>query len=169
MMLAATVLMFATLRHLVEPLKGLVMARVEAVFDGVIFRTAGRAMVFGILITILVQSSSITTSLAVPLAGAGILTLWQILPYTLGANVGTTITAMLAALAVGDSTPSRWHSPMLFNVCGIVVIWPIPASADSRSSWPERDGRYRNVQPHHPARLGTIVLGSALPPRLFIF
>jgi sodium-dependent phosphate cotransporter len=83
---------------------------------------------FGLFITALVQSSSVTTSLAVPLAGAGILTIHQIFPYTLGANVGTTITAMLAALAVGEMpavTVAFAH--MLFNVCGISVIWPIPA------------------------------------------
>jgi sodium-dependent phosphate cotransporter len=128
MLLASLALMFATLRQLVILLKLLVISRVEALFDQVIFRTAGRAMVFGLFITALVQSSSVTTSLAVPLAGAGILTIQQIFPYTLGANVGTTITAMLAALAVGEVpavTVALAH--MLFNVCGILIIWPVPA------------------------------------------
>jgi len=128
MLLASLALMFATLRQLVVLLKLLVISRVEALFDQVIFRTAGRAMLFGLFITALVQSSSVTTSLAVPLAGAGILTIQQIFPYTLGANVGTTITAMLAALAVGEVpavTVALAH--MLFNVCGILVIWPLPA------------------------------------------
>ena len=85
-------------------------------------------MFFGLLITVLVQSSSITTSLAVPLAGAGILTLVQIFPYTLGANIGTTITAMLAALAVGEiSAVTVAFAHLLFNICGIALIWPIPA------------------------------------------
>jgi len=76
----------------------------------------------------LVQSSSITTSLAVPLAGAGILTLVQIFPYTLGANVGTTITAMLAALTVGEiSAVTVAFAHLVFNLCGILVLWPIPA------------------------------------------
>ena len=75
--------------------------------------------------TVMVQSSSITTSLVVPLAGAGILTLRQIFPMTLGANVGTTITALLAALVTGNPaavTVAIAH--LLFNVFGIVVIWP---------------------------------------------
>jgi len=64
----------------------------------------------------------------VPLAGAGILTIQQIFPYTLGANVGTTITAMLAALAVGEvNAVTVAFAHMLFNVCGILVIWPFPA------------------------------------------
>jgi sodium-dependent phosphate cotransporter len=128
LMVASLVLMFSTLRHLVVLLKKLVISRVEALFDQVIFRTAGRAMFFGLVITALVQSSSVTTSLAVPLAGAGILTIEQIFPYTLGANVGTTITAILAALAVGEvHAVTVAFAHMLFNLCGISVIWPIPA------------------------------------------
>jgi sodium-dependent phosphate cotransporter len=128
MLLASLVLMFASLRQLVVLLKGLVISRVEALFDHVIFRTPGRALIFGLVITALVQSSSVTTSLAVPLAGAGILTIQQIYPYTLGANVGTTVTAMLAALAVGEiHAVTVAFAHLLFNVCGIVVIWPVPA------------------------------------------
>lgn len=128
LLVASLILMFATLRQLVVLLKSLVISRVEALFDQVIFRTAGRAMLFGLVITALVQSSSVTTSLAVPLAGAGILTIQQIFPYTLGANVGTTITAMLAALAVGEvHAVTVAFSHMLFNICGILVIWPVPA------------------------------------------
>jgi sodium-dependent phosphate cotransporter len=83
-------------------------------------------MLFGLLITVLVQSSSITTSLAVPLAGAAVLTLVQIFPYTLGANVGTTITAILAALAVGEvSAVTVAFAHLLFNISGIALIWPL--------------------------------------------
>lgn len=121
-------LMFASLRYMVVALKSLVLTRVERLFDEVIFRTAGRAMLFGLVVTALVQSSSITTSLAVPLAGAGILTLAQIFPYTLGANVGTTVTAILAALSVGEiNAVTVAFAHMLFNVCGILVVWPVPA------------------------------------------
>lgn len=128
LLLTSLALMFTALRYLVVLLKSLVISRVEALFDQVIFSTAGRAMLFGLIITALVQSSSVTTSLAVPLAGAGILTIQQIFPYTLGANVGTTITAMLAALAVGEvHAVTVAFAHMLFNVCGILVIWPLPA------------------------------------------
>ena len=128
LLVSALVIMFASLRYLVVALKAIVLGRVEAFFDQTLFANAGRAMLFGLLITVLVQSSSITTSLAVPLAGAGILTLIQIFPYTLGANIGTTITAMLAALAVGEiSAVTVAFAHLLFNVCGIALIWPIPA------------------------------------------
>ena len=126
LLISALVIMFASLRYLVVVLKAIVLGRVEAFFDQTLFANAGRAMLFGLLITVLVQSSSITTSLAVPLAGAGILSLIQIFPYTLGANIGTTITAMLAALAVGEiSAVTVAFAHFLFNICGIAVIWPL--------------------------------------------
>jgi sodium-dependent phosphate cotransporter len=128
LLILAMVIMFASLRYLVVALKKIVLGRVEAFFDQTLFANAGRAMLFGLFITVLVQSSSITTSLAVPLAGAGVLSLVQIFPYTLGTNVGTTITAILAALAVGEiSAVTVAFAHLLFNICGIVLIWPIPA------------------------------------------
>jgi sodium-dependent phosphate cotransporter len=127
LLLSALVIMFASLRYLVVTLKAIVLGRVEAFFDQTLFANAGRAMLLGLLVTVLVQSSSITTSLAVPLAGAGILSLVQIFPYTLGANIGTTITAILAALAVGElSAVTVAFAHLLFNICGITVIWPMP-------------------------------------------
>lgn len=127
LLICALVIMFASLRYLVVALKAIVLGRVEAFFDETLFANAGRAMLFGLLITVLVQSSSITTSLAVPLAGAGILTLVQIFPYTLGANIGTTITAMLAALTVGEvNAVTVAFAHLLFNICGIAVVWPLP-------------------------------------------
>ncbi len=126
MLILALVIMFGSLRYLVVLLKAVVIGRVEAFFDSTLFANAGRAMLFGLLITVMVQSSSITTSLAVPLAGAGILTLVQVFPYTLGANIGTTVTAMLAALAVGEiSAVTVAFAHLLFNICGIGLIWPI--------------------------------------------
>ncbi len=53
------------------------------------------------------------------------MTLVQIFPYTLGANIGTTVTAMLAALVTGNlSAVTVAFSHLLFNLTGIVVWWP---------------------------------------------
>jgi sodium-dependent phosphate cotransporter len=128
LLITALVIMFASLRYLVVVLKKLILGRIESFFDETLFKNAGRALFFGLVVTVLVQSSSITTSLAIPLAGAGILTLRQIFPYTLGTNVGTTVTAMLAALAVGElSAVTVAFAHLLFNLCGILLIWPIPS------------------------------------------
>ena len=114
------------LGEMVKSLKVLVVAKAEAWFDRYLFKTALRAFFVGLLLTTMVQSSSITTSLAVPIAGAGILTLAQIFPYTLGANIGTTVTAILAALVTGNlSAVIVAFSHLLFNISGMVIWWPL--------------------------------------------
>ncbi|NQU68497.1 MAG: Na/Pi symporter [Candidatus Marinimicrobia bacterium] len=111
---------------IVKLLRIMVLAKVEVFFDKYIFKTAIRAMIFGGLLTVMVQSSSITTSLVVPLAGAGVLTLRQIFPYTLGANIGTTATAIIAALTLNVTALVAAFAHLLFNICGILIIYPIP-------------------------------------------
>ena len=87
------------------------------------------AVIVGILLTIMVQSSSITTSTLVPLAGAGLLSLRQVYPITLGANIGTTVTALLASMAVDGDTAMVARQialvHLLFNLSGI-LIWYVP-------------------------------------------
>ena len=81
---------------------------------------------FGAVITILVQSSSITTSILVPLVGSGVLTVRNAYPITLGANLGTTITALLASLAVdlrAGLVVALTHT--LFNLAAIVAVYPV--------------------------------------------
>ena len=119
---ALTLLM---LFSIVKLLKNMVLEKVEAFFDKYIFKTAIRAMAFGVALTILVQSSSITTSTIVPLAGAGVLTLRQIFPFTLGANIGTTVTALLAAMVLNPTAMIVAFSHLIFNILGIITIYPI--------------------------------------------
>lgn len=63
-------------------------------------RNAYLAMASGMGVTVLTQSSTITNSVLVPFAGAGILTPAQIYPVTVGANLGTTFTVVFAAFTV---------------------------------------------------------------------
>lgn len=87
-------------------------------------------MTSGSLITVLVQSSSTTTALIVPLAGTGVFSLRQIYPFTLGANVGTTITALLAATAITGPTAELALQIALihlfFNLLAILLIYVLP-------------------------------------------
>jgi len=126
-LIVSVLLTFAMLTLIVKILRSLVLLKIEHFFDAHLFKNAGRAMLFGMLLTVAVQSSSITTSLIIPLAGAGVLRLVQILPYTLGANVGTTVTAILAALSTGRiEAVTVAFAHLLFNLTGIALIWPIP-------------------------------------------
>lgn len=119
------ILLILALMQIVSALKVLVVKKAAVWFDRYLFKTALRAFFVGLLLTAIVQSSSITTSLAVPMAGAGLLTIVQIFPYTIGANLGTTMTAILAALATGNlAAIIVAFSHLLFNISGIIVWWP---------------------------------------------
>jgi solute carrier family 34 (sodium-dependent phosphate cotransporter) len=127
LLIVTVALTYVMLIAIVKLLRSLVLTRIESFFDRFLFRNWRRAMVFGFLLTVAVQSSSIPTALAIPLAGAGILKLIQIYPFNLGANVGTTITALLAALATGEAAPVIVaFAHIIFNLLGIVFIWSIP-------------------------------------------
>ncbi len=122
----AVVLMMLSLRYLVKTMKSLVLSRIEQFFQRYVFRTPALGFVLGIFVTVLVQSSSITTSIVVPLLGAGVLTLQQIFPYTLGANIGTTITAFLASFATGSvEAVAIAFAHLIFNCYGIIIFWPL--------------------------------------------
>jgi len=122
----AAILLFFALRYIVLVIKSLVLSRVEQFFQRYIFRTPALSFLLGAILTAFVQSSSITTSLIVPLLGAGVLTLPQVFPYLLGTNIGTTITAFLASFAMGvPEASSVAFAHLLFNVYGISIFWPL--------------------------------------------
>jgi sodium-dependent phosphate cotransporter len=106
-------------------------SRVEAFLDRFLNRSAFLSILVGIVVTVMVQSSSITTSLLVPLAGAGLITLQQAFPITLGANIGTTVTALMASMAVSGVNAQAGVTialvHLLFNVTGTVMIYPVKA------------------------------------------
>lgn len=123
----ALVFLFVALRFIVKVLKSVFLNKAENFFDKVIFKSTFTAFLFGLVLTVLVQSSSITTSLIVPIAGSGILTLYQVFPYTVGANIGTTITALLASLVTGKTEALIVaFAHFLFNVIGAVLFLSIP-------------------------------------------
>jgi sodium-dependent phosphate cotransporter len=128
MLIIAIILLLIALRYIVVNLRTLVIGRVEQFFDKTLFKNSFTAMMLGLGLTVMVQSSSITTSLTVPLAAARILTLRQIFPFALGANVGTTITAILASLVTNNAAAvTVAFAHLLFNVTGIIIIWPMRA------------------------------------------
>jgi solute carrier family 34 (sodium-dependent phosphate cotransporter) len=126
-------LLILSLIFIVKTLRSMVLKRVELFFDKYVGAHAIFAMGMGMVITAAVQSSSITTSMLVPMAGAGILTLRQAFPITLGANIGTTITAILASMAAAGTPEAQIAAltiacvHLLFNICGILIWYPLVA------------------------------------------
>lgn len=125
----SALLIFSALVMLVKVLRSSVGDRVDNVVNNVLGQNAIVSIAVGILVTIMVQSSSITTSIMVPLAGAGLLKLEQAFPVTIGANIGTTVTALLAAMAVSGPNASFGLQIALvhlfFNLSGLLLIYPV--------------------------------------------
>jgi solute carrier family 34 (sodium-dependent phosphate cotransporter) len=121
-------LIFVALGFITKNMRLLVAGTVERVMNQVVGRGGGAVgILVGVAVTFAVQSSTITTSILVPLVAAGILTLPNAYPITLGANVGTTITALLASLAVlrpEGLTIALVHT--LFNLTALALLYPIP-------------------------------------------
>ncbi len=124
----SALLIFGALYLLVRVMRSAMQSRVERFITGVLGSSAIISMVVGAVATVMVQSSSITTSLLVPLAGAGVITLRQAFPITLGANVGTTVTASLASLAVSGPNAIAGIQialvHLLFNLAGTLMVYP---------------------------------------------
>jgi sodium-dependent phosphate cotransporter len=127
LLIALTVLFFA-LSQMIRVMRGAILKKLEGLFSRVLFRNDAASFSLGLVTTATVQSSSATTSLIVPLAGTGVLTLPQIYPYTLGANIGTTVTAILASFSTGSAaavTVALAH--LSFNIMGIAIFYPLKA------------------------------------------
>ena len=129
LIIIAIAFIFLSLRNVVSNMKSLMLNQIEFGLDKALARGGGLfAILIGILITFSVQSSSITTSILVPIVGSGILSIENAFPITLGANIGTTITAVLASFAVDDPaglTIALHH--VFFNLIGVIIVYPIKA------------------------------------------
>jgi len=128
LLIIAFIGLFFSMTRIVNNMRGIVVETIENVLNRYLFRNVMISFVFGILFTAVVQSSSITTSIIIPLVGAGLLTIEQIFPYTLGANIGTTITALLAVLALDvgkEAAMTIAICHLLFNVYGIALFYPL--------------------------------------------
>ena len=128
MVISGLLIVLAALAFITGNMRQLVASRIEQSVNAVLGRGGGAvALLLGAVITVAVQSSSITTSVLVPLSAAGVVSLRNAYPVTLGANVGTTITALLAAMAASSPeslTVALAHTT--FNVFGILLLYVLP-------------------------------------------
>ncbi|MEN8235359.1 MAG: Na/Pi symporter [Actinomycetota bacterium] len=120
-------MIFFTLTFITKNMKILIAARIERSLNAVLAKSGVIGMVVGMLITMAVQSSSITTSILIPLVASGLIVITNAYPITLGANVGTTVTALLAALAAGSVAGlAIAFVHLAFNLLGILFFYPLP-------------------------------------------
>lgn len=130
MIVVAIGLILAVINLIGRKLKALLVGRAQRVLHSAIGRGPISSIGSGMLVTAMVQSSTTTTSLMVPLAGSGALSLRQIYPFTLGANIGTTLTALMAAFAfdgeLGTIALTAGLVHFIYNVLAVSVIFGIP-------------------------------------------
>lgn len=123
----AFLLLVLSLYYLTKVMRLLLLAKIESFFRSTVGRSGLLGILLGLVITAVVQSSSVTTSLMVPMAAAGAVTLAQVYPIALGANIGTTVTALLASLACNAAGLTIALTHLLFNIAGVLMLYPIPA------------------------------------------
>ncbi|RJO67450.1 MAG: hypothetical protein C4523_09390 [Myxococcales bacterium] len=120
-------LLFTALVLIVRTMKTLMLNRLELAIDRLFGANPIFALLVGMILTAIIQSSSITTSLLVPLIAAGVMSLETAYPITLGANLGTTITALLASLAGDVNGLAIAFTHFMFNATGTLIFFPVPA------------------------------------------
>ncbi len=90
--------------------------------NGIMPATATAGAIFiGILVTVIIQSSSATSGIVIVLAGSGLLDLYTATAIVLGSNIGTTITAQLAALTANRVAKQAALSHTLTSTVGVVL------------------------------------------------
>ena len=123
-------LIFLTITLIIKILKFSFLQTMKQSLHKDIFTSPLRSWSIGAFFTSIVQSSSITTSLVIPLASEGILTLEQIYPYTVGANMGTGVTTFIAALSLNRVAFVAAIATLCFDIIGSCVIYPMPIIGD---------------------------------------
>jgi len=112
---------------LVKVLKSMLLGGSEEIIKKATAVNGYVSMAIGCGITMAVQSSSVTTSVLTPIVGVGIVSVEQMYPLTLGANVGTTITSILAGLVAETSDAMQVAlAHFFFNIFGILIWYPVP-------------------------------------------
>jgi sodium-dependent phosphate cotransporter len=128
-MIVAFVLLFGSILLFRKLISDLLKAKSPEAFSRFFFRSRLKSFSWGLITTAAIRSSTITTSIVVPIVAKKIATLRQAAPFIMGANVGTTITAFIAAAlnANTSNAVSIAIAHFLFNLIGVMLFFPIPA------------------------------------------
>lgn len=82
-------------------------------------------IILGIIITAIIQSSSALTGVVVVLAKLNLISLPLAVTISLGSNIGTCVTAVLAGLGSSRAAKQTAWGQVLFNVVGVIAILPV--------------------------------------------
>lgn len=124
--LMSVLLLFGSIKMLSQILYGQLVGKRKQQFQNAVFKNPLRAFGWGLGLTSAVQSSSLTTSLIVPLVATGKVRLDRAFQFLMGANIGTTITAILAALFRSEAAMSLAITHFLFNCLVVLIFVSLP-------------------------------------------
>lgn len=158
-------LLFLSLRNLSSLLKTIVFhGNKKEKFQERIFGTSFGTLLWGIVLTALVQSSSITTALTVPLVATNVISLRKAFPFIMGANIGTTLTALIASLSTPNEasiTIALCH--VLYNSFAVFIFMLVPIIQSVPISLSTRLGQLVNHQKWYGfAYVGILFFGIPL-------
>ncbi|MDN4165729.1 Na/Pi symporter [Cytophagales bacterium LB-30] len=120
------VILFASIKVLSNVIYALLIGESRDKFQSFLFKNTYKSFAWGMGLTAAVQSSSVTTSLVVPLVANSKISLRQAFNFVLGANIGTTITALIASLFKSEAAIAIAITHLLFNTIGVLIFLPFP-------------------------------------------
>ena len=126
LLVTSVIILFASIRYFSMLLKKILLGDSQRHLEKYLFNQPVQTLFFGIVLTGALRSSSVTTSLIVPLVATDRISVKKAFPFVMGANIGTTITALLAAISRSDAALSIALVHVLFNVIGVLIFFPFP-------------------------------------------
>jgi sodium-dependent phosphate cotransporter len=154
LLIISILLLFFTIRYITNLLKKLVIGESQKRMDKYVFNSPVASLLWGTGFTAAIHSSSTATSLIVPLVAADKLSIKKAFPFVMGANVGTTITALIASVSKSEAALSIALAHVLFNIIGVIIFFPIPV--------------IRNIPVHLARYLGSLTVKNRLVGLVYI-
>lgn len=123
-------LLFGMIKLLSNIIYKELIGRSKSKFEDFVFKSNLKSFGWGTLITAMIQSSSVTTSLIVPLVATRKISLKKSFHFVMGANIGTTITALIAAMFRSEAAIYLAIAHLMFNLIGVIIFMPFPVIAN---------------------------------------
>jgi len=134
--------LFICIKFISSLLYNILIGKTKKKFETTVFSNTFRSFSWGLFLTSAAQSSSLTTSLIVPLVATGKVNMKRAFQFILGANIGTTITALLAAVFQSDAAISIALVHLLFNTFGVLLFLFIPFCSNFTVFLAQKIGEY---------------------------
>lgn len=120
-------MLFLSIKFISKAIYRSLMGTSESKLKKYIFNDTLKSFSWGVLVTGAIQSSSITTSIIVPFVATDKIKLEKVVPFIIGANIGTTITAFIAVMFESYAVVNIAITHLLFNIFGVVIFLLFPA------------------------------------------